>query len=282
MDVEHLKSWVGREERSEGIAAPEPLAGLAALLDHERSPWRAGEVPPLGHWLYFLPRVPQSQIGEDGHPRTGGFLPPVPLPRRMWAGGGMTFHAPIAIGEPIERVSTIVDVVPKSGASGDMLFVTVGHRISTAAGLAIEERQDIVYRAPAEPGAAPAAPSPAALARTPGEVTERYRADPVRLFRYSALTFNSHRIHYDRDYARDVEGYPDLVVHGPYQATLLIDLYLRRHRGARVRAFEFRGRAPLFDGVDATLNLAGTVSTAEAWTAGASGAPAMTATIEGE
>ncbi|WP_235399211.1 FAS1-like dehydratase domain-containing protein [Sphingomonas sp. SRS2] len=280
MDIEHLKSWIGREERVAGSAAPEPLAGLAALLDHDdASPWQAGEVPPLGHWLYFLPRARQSDIGEDGHPRTGGFLPPVPLPRRMWAGGGVTFHAPIMIGEPIERVSTIVDVAAKSGASGDMVFVTVGHRISIRAGLAIEERQDIVYRAPADSSAAP--PPPAA-AKAPGETAEPYHADPVRLFRYSALTFNSHRIHYDRDYARHVEGYPGLVVHGPYQATLLIDLYLRRHPGARARSFEFRARAPLFDGADATLNLTGTARAAEAWTAGPAGAPAMTATIEGE
>lgn len=287
MDIDHLRRWIGRDEHAEGHAAPEPLAGLAALLDHGGGPWPAGEVPPLGHWLYFLPRAPQSEIGEDGHPKRGGFLPPVPLPRRMWAGGAIRFHAPVEIGAPIERISTIADVVAKAGSGGEMVFVTVDHRISSAGVLAIEERQDIVYRSPAPVAAldrAVPAPAPARSPATPrrADVHRDYRADPVALFRYSALTFNGHRIHYDRDYARDAEGYPGLVVHGPFAATLLADLWLRTYGNARMTAFTFRARAPLFDTDAFTINLAGGPDTADAWTADAAGQPAMTATIQGE
>lgn len=285
MDIAQLKSWIGREERVEATAAPEPCAGLAALLDHTRPPWPTGEIPPLGHWLYFLPYVLQSEIGEDGHPKRGGFLPPVPLPRRMWAGGELVFHAPIRMGASIERVSTIADVAAKSGASGDMVFVTVSHRISVGGTLAVEERQDIVYRAPAPaPTHGPVAAASAPTGPKPPLPTAAcdYRADPVALFRFSALTFNSHRIHYDRDYARHVEGYPGLVVHGPFAATLLADLYQRTFSGRRINRFTFRARAPLFDTAPFTLNLAGNARSAEAWTADQSGQIAMTATIEGE
>lgn len=280
--MDHLRSWIGRQERMEGHAAPEPLAGLAALLDHQTPPWPRGEVPPLGHWLYFLPCALQSDIGEDGHPKRGGFLPPIPLPRRMWAGGSLNFHAPMRIGAPIERVSTITDVVAKSGNSGDMVFVTVDHRISNDGTLLIEERQDIVYRTPAPP-AAPAAAAPTVAPETrAADATRGYQADPVALFRFSALTFNSHRIHYDRDYACNEEGYPGLVVHGPFAATLLADLWLRTYGGKRMKGFSFRARAPLFDTAPFTINLAGNADQTEAWTANEAGQPAMTAVIEGE
>jgi 3-methylfumaryl-CoA hydratase len=284
LDIDHLKSWIGREERITATATAEPRAGLAALLDHSNPPWREGELPPLGHWLYFLPYVLQSEIGEDGHPRRGSFLPPVPLPRRMWAGGQLAFHAPIPIGASIERISTIADVTAKSGASGDMVFVTVTHQVIANGALAVEERQDIVYRAPPPVSArGPVAASVTAGPKLPLPTAAcDYRADPVALFRFSALTFNSHRIHYDRDYARHIEGYPGLVVHGPLAATLLADLYLRTFSGRRISAFAFRARAPLFDTAPFTLNLAGNGKSAEAWTADQSGQIAMTATIEGE
>ncbi|MDO9488753.1 MAG: MaoC family dehydratase N-terminal domain-containing protein [Sphingomonadaceae bacterium] len=280
MDIEHLRTWIGRSERAAQTASPEPIAGLAALLDHDVPPWPADEVPPLGHWLYFLPHARQSQIGADGHPRRGDFLPPVDLPRRMWAGGRLRFHAPLPIDAAIERLSIIEDVAAKTGATGAMLFVTVKHIIHADGALAIEEWQDIVYRGDAPAAAPPPAPSAADPRRA--DVTREWTADAVSLFRYSALTFNAHRIHYDRDYARDVEGYPGLVVHGPYAATLLLDLFLRETPVARVTGFDFRARKPLFDIAPFTLNLQHGVGSSEAWTAGADGQAAMTARISWE
>jgi 3-methylfumaryl-CoA hydratase len=279
VDIDHLRTWIGREERLRDTATAGPLAGLAALLDHETPPWPEGEVPPLGHWLYFLPRARQSEIGEDGHPRRGGFLPPVALPRRMWAGGRIDFHRPVPIGAAIERVSTIEDVTAKSGASGEMVFVTVKHAVRAEGALALEERHDIVYRGPAAPGSpAPVAPGEARAANKSREVL----MGPVALFRYSALTFNGHRIHYDHDYARGEEGYPGLVVHGPLTATLLVDLYLREIPGARLRRFAFRARSPLFDIAPFRLNLARDGGGADLWASDDAGRVAMTARIEGE
>lgn len=240
------QEWIGRTETRSDVADANQLAGLAAVLDHEAPPWRAGEVPPLGHWLYFLPRAPQSQIGEDGHPRRGGFLPPVDLPRRMWAGSRVAFGAPIPVGAAIERRSAILDVKARTGASGEMVFVTVRHEVVAEGRVALTEEQDIVYRALG--GGAPAAEHPAAP--PPGRVVT---PDPVLLFRFSALTFNSHRIHYDRDYATKVEGYPGLVVQGPLTAMLLLDAFARARPGAPVSRFSFRARRPLFEGAPVTL-----------------------------
>ncbi len=275
MDIDHLKTWIGRSERLRDRADEAPLSRLAALLDHTQSPWRES-VPPLGHWLYFLPHARQSEIGEDGHPRRGGFLPPVPLPRRMWAGGRLRFHQPIALGAAIERLSVIETVEAKSGSSGDMVFVTIRHEIRQANTLAVEEWQDIVYR-----GAATAKP---ATAQSPGalpsaDIVESRMADPVALFRFSALTFNAHRIHYDRDYATTVENYPGLVVHGPFSAMLLVDLFLRHNPGAAVSAFEFRARAPLFDSTPFTLGMSRNGTATSLWSAGPDNIPAMTATL---
>lgn len=279
MDIEHLRTWIGREARAAQRATPEPIAGLAALLDHEVSPWPAGEVPPLGHWLYFLPQVRRSQIGPDGHPQRGGFLPPVALPRRMWAGGRLRFLAPLPIGAAVERISTIEDVMAKTGSTGEMVFVTVKHMIAADGVPAIEEWQDLVYRGGDVGAAAAAAP---ATERPCADAALTVTADPVSLFRYSALTFNGHRIHFDRDYARDAEGYPGLVVHAPYAATLLLDLFARETPGARVTGFSFRARRPLFDTAPFTLNLQRGDGTSEAWTADADGQAAMTATINWE
>jgi 3-methylfumaryl-CoA hydratase len=276
MDVDQLRSWIGRSEDSRDLALRRPLRGLAALLDHTGTPWGDETVPPLGHWLYFLPAAPQSALGEDGHPARGGFLPPVDLPRRMWAGGRLRFHRPIPLDAAIERRSTIEDVQAKNGSTGEMVFVTVRHEISAGADMAIEEWHDIVYRGDAASGGGPARP----IERPAADIGETWRPDPVSLFRYSALTFNGHRIHYDRDYARDVEGYPGLVVHGPLSATLLVDLFLRHRPGARITAFSFRARGPLFDTAPFTLNLAWTGTGAELWTAGPDGKVAMTATLE--
>ena len=246
MDIDRLRGWIGGTEVLEDIAAAAPLAGLAALLDHETPPWPKYEVPPLGHWLYFLPRARQSEIDVDGHARRGGFLPPIDLPRRMFAGAVITFHASIAIGAKIERLSTILGVTEKRGSSGRLVFVKLRHEISANGTLALSEEQDIVYRE--------AAKAIAPLPKPEGSIDSRFREnarrivpDPTQLFRFSALTFNAHRIHYDRDYARDVEFYPGLVVQGPYIATLLMDHLLRHDPAARLHTFRFRAKGPLFD-----------------------------------
>jgi 3-methylfumaryl-CoA hydratase len=240
-----LKQWIGRTEARTDLITSVPVAALAATLDREGSPPQPGdELPPLWHWLYFLPIYRHSEIDPDGHPRRGGFLPPVSLPRRMWAGGRLDFHQPLHVGETITRTSRIVDVTPKQGRSGALVFVLVRHEISGPNGLAISEEHDIVYRDHPSPGepvpVPPAAPGDAAWQR--GVVP-----DDVLLFRYSALTFNGHRIHYDRRYVTEVEGYPGLVVHGPLIATLLLDLLWRSLPAARVTRFRFRAVSPLFD-----------------------------------
>ncbi len=275
IDIDHLKTWVGRTEEQSDVAAPAPLAGLAALLDHVHPPWPEHELPPLAHWLYFLPRARQSDIDADGHPKRGGFLPPAPLPRRMWAGSRIEFRGPIAIGAAMVRRSSILSVEAKSGASGDMVFVTVRHEISGDAAPAIVEEQDIVYRQAPKPEASGGAPLAPAAERRESEWTRTVTPDPVQLFRYSALTFNGHRIHYDRDYCRGVEGYPGLVVHGPYTATLLVDHFLRRRPQASIATLQFRARRPLFD--TAAFDLCGAMreSGASLWARGPHGETAM-------
>jgi 3-methylfumaryl-CoA hydratase len=242
-----LKDWIGRSETASDIATATPYAALAATLDRPPERPAAGTVlPPLWHWLYFLPLHRHSEIGPDGHAKRGGFLPPVPLPRRMWAGSRFTFHRALRIGDEIRRVSTIEDVAEKAGRSGPLVFVKVRHEISGGhdAGSAITEWHDIVYREAAKPGDAPAAAQPA-----PADATWRKQwvPDDVLLFRYSALTFNGHRIHYDRRYVTEVEGYPGLIVHGPLIATLLLDLLRREKPDAEVASYTFRAIRPTFD-----------------------------------
>ena len=245
--VAHLRSWEGRSEtRTDEIVAA-PLRGQSAQLDRDDARQAAGdEVPPLWHWLYFLPQAPQSQIGPDGHPVRGGFLPPVPLPRRMWAGGRLQWQTnnPLRVGDAAQKQSRIASVKHKSGRTGDLLFVEVEHAFSNAQGVCLTETHDIVYRAAAEPGA-PEVPPTAAETDAPWQ--REFVPDPVSLFRYSALTFNGHRIHYDRSYATQVEGYPGLVVHGPLIATLLVDLVRKQRPDAVVASFQFRAMRPTFD-----------------------------------
>jgi 3-methylfumaryl-CoA hydratase len=279
VDYESLKNWVGRSEQAEDIAVAAPLAGLAATLDYKVPPWTAGEVPPLGHWLYCLPRAQQSELAEDGHPKRGGFLPPVPLPRRMWAGGRFTFDSPLRIGERLERKSTITEVKYKTGRSGALVFVTVLHELSTASGKALTEVQDIVYREAPPPGE-PAIRQTASAPSCKADWTRTIVPDPTQLFRFSALTFNAHRIHYDRQYCQQVEGYPGLVVHGPLTATLLMDLFLRHHPGVRVKSFAFRGQRPLFDIYPFTVCGAEQTDGAELWALDHEGQAAMTAELQ--
>jgi 3-methylfumaryl-CoA hydratase len=266
---DNLQDWIGRTETTHDVASPVPLAGLAALLD--RDMLVGDTVPPLGHWLYFLNRAPQSQIEADGHPRRGGFLPPIPLPRRMWAGSRIEFRSPIAIGAAIEKRSTIAAIEAKTGASGEMIFLTVHHEIASAGGVALREEQDVVFRAAPKGGATkPRSPKP----MPQPEWRRTLIPDITQLFRFSALTFNAHRIHYDRNYARDVEGYPGLVVQGPYTAMLLMDLALRH--GLKPTRFAFRAQSPHFEGHALSLCGAG----GRLWSLDESGAVGMTAEIQ--
>jgi 3-methylfumaryl-CoA hydratase len=232
---------MGREETAADEITAAPAALLAATLDRpDPEPAKGDILPPLWHWLYFLPRHPTSDLAPEGHARRGGFLPPVPLAHRMWAGGRFEFHRPLRIGDRVTRVSRIADVILKEGRSGPLVFVTVRHEIRNEEGVALTEEQDIVYRDAA--GAAPPPGAPDAQ-----EWEREIRPGDVLLFRYSALTFNSHRIHYDRRFATSVEGYPGLVVHGPLIATLLLDLLRSNLPEANVAKFSFRAVSPLFD-----------------------------------
>lgn len=245
LNIAELQQWIGRTETLTDQVTTTPIAALSATLDRrDPAPAAGTEVPPLWHWLYFLPIQPHSEIGPDGHPKRGGFLPPVPLPRRMWAGGSLQFHRPLQVGDNMTRVSRITDVSLKEGRAGSLVFVRVNREISNDQGLVLTEDHDIVYRDMPQPGETPPEPKPA----TENPFFSReITPDPVLLFRYSALTFNGHRIHYDRSYVTDIEGYPGLIVHGPFIATLLLDLLRRQYPEAKLKSFNYRAASPLFD-----------------------------------
>jgi 3-methylfumaryl-CoA hydratase len=241
VDIEHLRRWIGRTEEAADTLDRRLAASLLAALDRDPCDAVEGAPAPLcAHWCLAPPIVPNSGTGADGHPARGDFLPPVPLPRRIWAGGAIRFLAPIRVGDTVRRHSTVRDVTLKEGRSGTLVFVTVEHSFLGPDGTAVEERQDIVYREPS--GAAPAAGTPA----LPADVVAAFDPSPLALFRYSAVTFNGHRIHYDRTYAMEVEGYGGLVVHGPLQATLLAN-FAARHLGRPPARFTYRGVRPLID-----------------------------------
>jgi len=245
LDLDHLRQWLGRTEQRTDEVTAMPLAALAATLDREDpSPGPGFEVPPLWHWLYFATVARQSELGPDGHPKRGGFLPPVALPRRMFAGGRLEFLQPLRVGDRITRTSKVTRVDGKQGRSGALVFVTVRHEFAVGGELAMTEEHDIVYRDSPQPGARAAEPQPAPAGET---FAREIAPEPVLLFRYSALTFNGHRIHYDRSYVTEVERYPGLIVHGPLIATLLLDVLRRYVPEARVRRFSFRAVRPLFD-----------------------------------
>jgi 3-methylfumaryl-CoA hydratase len=273
------QAWVGRNETVRERIAPERVAALAATLDVEGEFSTGGSLPPGWHWIFFNPFVPRHALGADGHPKRGGFLPPVSLPRRMWAGGRLTYDKPLTIGGEAVRQSTIEKIEAKSGRAGKLVFVTVAHTIACDGAVCIREEQDLVYREAAEPGskapAPPAAPTDAAW-------SEEVGPDTVLLFRYSALTSNGHRIHYDQEYARREENYPDLVVHGPLTATLL-QVFAAKHAGKPLRTFEFRGMSPLF--VSSPFHLEGKIAEASApglelWASGPNGALATRASAQ--
>lgn len=273
LDIDHLRGWIGREEAAEDVVTADLVRKLQATLDLPGPPARAGDAAPrLVHFCLAQPAAPTAALGPDGHPERGDFLPPVPLPRRMWAGGHIAFDGELRVGDAVRRVSRIADVVAKQGRTGPLCFVTVEHVIETSGRAAVRERQDLVYRGP-DSGAAKAPAPPA----EPGDHRRQVAADAALLFRYSALTFNGHRIHYDRRHATEVEGYPGLVVHGPLQATLLCH-FAAAIRGAPPARFAFRSHSPLFDD-DAVMLHAGEEDsgTLRLWTAREAGPVAMAA-----
>ena len=235
-------AYVGRTEQREDRLDDRLVRGMAATLGLPQP----DILPPLWHWMLFQDWVMPDGIGPDGHPKRGGFLPPVhDLPRRMWAGGRVSFTgAALRAGDHVRRTSTILSVAEKAGGSGRLVFVTVKHVVEGPRGIAIEEEQDIVYRGAEGAAVKAAEPAPA----WPDAMTRQVVPDPVMLFRYSALTGNGHRIHYDHPYVTGVEGYPGLVVHGPLQATLMAALAQETAPGLRLARFAFRGKRPCFDG----------------------------------
>jgi len=243
--VDYLKTWIGKkEERSETIGR-RSLVALAAVLDRSEPQQIGDVVPPLWHWLFYPSIARQSELGVDGHPARGGFLPPVPLPRRMWGGSRFHFYHPIRIGQDTVRHSVIDSLTYKNGRSGPLVFVTVRHDIKDSSDVVLlTEEQDLVFRGLPITGISVAAP---VLAPFEPEWTQQIYPDAILLFRYSALTFNGHRIHYDRTYATEVENYPGLVVHGPLIATLLLELLEKHLPDVRLASFSFRAISPLFD-----------------------------------
>ncbi|WP_333828239.1 FAS1-like dehydratase domain-containing protein [Pararhodobacter sp.] len=275
LDVEHLKSWIGAARESEDEISPRLANSLAAVLD-EPVTLQPGDPAPAGvHWCLSPEIAPMQRLGPDGHPARGDFLPPVPLPRRMWAGGELAFHGDFRVGDLVRRHSRVADVSVKEGRTGTLCFVEVRHDYHSPRGLALSERHDIVYRGiDAPPGATP---DPAAQPVPDARLT--IDATPVLLMRYSAATFNGHRIHYDREYCRSEEHYPGLIVHGPLQATYLLrmaGMMMNRPLPAR---FTFRGTAPLFDGGTFSVNGCHASDTAQAdlWIADARGVVTMRA-----
>jgi len=272
IDVSDLQPWIGREERVSDTLAPQPAAALTATLDRDDPPALDAPLPPLWHWIYFLPFHRQSEIASDGHARRGGFVPPIALPRRMFAGARLTFDGELRIGEPARRTSTITGLDVKQGRTGELIFLRIRNEMVGAHGSIVEE-QDIVYRDHPRADDPPQAPRRAPA--TPAWRRE-FRADIMLLFRYSALIFNAHRIHYDRDYATRTEGYPGLVVHGQLVATLLADL-VRRNDKRPLAGFRFRSLRPLFDIAPFTLSGAPAGDRVTLWAEDADGALAMEA-----
>jgi 3-methylfumaryl-CoA hydratase len=277
LDLDHLRQWIGRTSEASDVVTAQLVKGLRATLFQEIGEPKAGHAAPFTvHWCLAQPVFAMSMLGPDGHPTRGGFLPPVPLPRRMWAGGELQFLATLRVGDEAKRVSRIADVTVKTGSTGTLCFVSVEHIVTTAQGTAIRERQDIVYREMGGPQAAPAKsdmPSPRMA-----QHRETHMADPVLLFRYSALTFNGHRIHYDRDYVSKVEGYPGLIFHGPLQAAFIVELAAKLRGGKPPKIFSYRGVQPLFEGSAFSVNANDNGDAMELWTANSQGQPTMKGT----
>src|ERR1700704_5782383 len=274
LDIDHLRQWIGRTTEASDIVTAHLVMGLRATLFQEIGEPKPGDAAPwTTHWCLAPPVFPMSQLSPDGHPTRGGFLPPVPLPRRMWAGGELEFFDALRVGDESKRASRISDVTMKTGSTGVLCFVSVEHLITTPRGTAIRERQDIVYRdmstAPGSGPVKPSAPPPAAQHR------ESHMADPVLLLCYSAMMLNGHRIHYARAYVTKVEGYPGLIFHGPMQAAFLVEFAAKLHGGAAPKKFVYRGVQPLFEGSEFSVNANNNDAGMELWTANSDGAPTM-------
>lgn len=282
-----LDDHIGATETANDFASPTISLGLSAVLDKPASSDALSQpFFPVAHWLLFKPTASMSELGEDGHPRLGGFIPDLGLPRRMWAGSEITYHHPIQHGQRVDRTSTIESITPKHGSSGKLCFVTLKHEVSTDEGPALTELQTLVYREAAQPS--PIAPTVNHPPRPDSEVPSDWdwgssqRLNTVMLFRYSALTFNAHRIHYDLPYATRQEGYPGVVAHGPLMATLLVDAFLQEHPGAELTSYKFSARAPIFAGEQ--VHLVGKTDSndgqrAELAVIGPDGKPAVTGAI---
>ncbi|TNE57857.1 MAG: acyl-CoA dehydrogenase [Alphaproteobacteria bacterium] len=270
-----LEDWVGRTETVEDDLRLENARRLAATLNIGVELKGGDPLPPGWQWIYFNPVVASSELDVDGHPKRGGFLPPVTLPRRMWAAGAMTMEGALEIGRPATRLSTLEDVVSKEGKSGPLVFVTVGHIYSQGGDVCLRERQEIVYREAPEGGF----PGRRKTESKEADWQELSVADEVLLFRYSAVTFNAHRIHHDLAYVRDIEGYPGLVVHGPLMATQLAG-FAARVLGGALRSFSFRAVQPLFAGETYELKGCAAASGGRFWIESAEGHEIMTAQAE--
>jgi 3-methylfumaryl-CoA hydratase len=245
-DLDHLKSWVGRTDAQVDLLTPRLAQAFEATFDRQAS-FRSGDAAPLGiHWCLGNPALPASGLGRDGHPKRQGIMPPVPLPRRMWAGGDLAFRAPLCVAAQVTRVSTIASIDSKQGRTGPLIFLVAEHRYEQDGQACLTERRSLVFREDPKPGEPTAEDAPSAPAG--GEAVLTITPDSVMLFRYSALTFNGHRIHYDQAYAREVEGYPNIVVHGPLIATLLLQAAATSEPDRRLESFSFRARSPSFAG----------------------------------
>ncbi len=272
-----LSRWIGRRRITEERIEPKPARFMQQTMDREPTLGEGDPLPPAWHWLYFIDGARLSETGRDGHAVRGGFLPPVSLPRRMWAGSRLNFHQPLRLGDTISRESVIRGIREKSGRSGPLCFVTVSHIYRRGDKVLLDEEHDIVYREDPKPGLE-SPPPPQADTRS--GVRREIDPSPLLLFRYSALTFNGHRIHYDIDYCRDVEGYPGLVVHGPLTATLLLDLLVDEVGQEKIRHFRFRAMGPLFAGRPFTMHLVREEDVCRLWVADPDGALAVRAEAE--
>lgn len=269
--------WIGRQSESFDVVSERLVQSFRAIFEPNLAPLAAGHAPLGIHWCLSPAIAAMDQLGADGHPTRNLSLPPVPQPRRMWAGGELQMHDALRIGDEVRRVSTIRDIVRKQGRSGELWFVAVDHRYHTSRGIALSERHDIVYREAAT--AKHAASDREKTATAPGRLVGASWAlapSSTLLFRYSAITFNGHRIHYDLPYATDAEGYDGLVVHGPLQATLLLNLAAARGTGIPA-TFRYRGVAPAIAGRN--LTIAASPEGRQFWTQGDGGVVHMEADV---